>query len=570
MRLKWPCATLFALALVASPLRSVRPQTAPTVPSVSTTTNLVLVPVLVRHSGNHVAGFKQEDFLLLQDGKPQTIALFEEVHAVAPSRQVRADEFTNMPGGGAPQQLTIIAIDLINTAPLDQAYLKQEMLKFLDSAANAGEPFALVAITSRGIRVLHDFTTDPKILAATVRRQPLEHSMKESAGGTLLDLTPCALSGAGCGGGRNAEAGERQLQEWVALKTNDEQFEVYRDRVARIDTLSALQQLAQSLRGLPGRKTLVWAGSGTQIFGGAGRMLSKFRTRRQLEFRTSVDFSGAGEATPQNVYTYNLLNSANIAVYPLDARHGSNVSFADFDVNRSDAPLDATIVATQRANSETIAMFQQIAAATGGKPCFNRTDLAKCLTEAAADSRDYYLLGYYTDKDIKPGWHSISVKLKRKDADLRYRNGFLSSPFDPNATRLTDLQLAMLSPLNYTAVPFTGRFLEIHDQGGKSLIKFSLDLPPNALTISEVDSRLAFDVVAVARNIDGKEAAQVAQQVSRMLSPEDAATVRLRGTRYTNKLELPAGDYGIWFVVRDNISGRTGSVTAVVKIPSKK
>src|SRR5580698_10556630 len=43
-------------------------------------TELVLIPAVVSDkSGAHVAGLKKEEFILKQDGKPQPIAVFEEV-----------------------------------------------------------------------------------------------------------------------------------------------------------------------------------------------------------------------------------------------------------------------------------------------------------------------------------------------------------------------------------------------------------------------------------------------------------------------------------------------------------
>src|SRR5215831_15985937 len=54
-----------------------------------TTSNLVIINVFVRDkSGNVVEGLKKEDFRLVEDGKPQTIAVFEfqklEEEAVLP------------------------------------------------------------------------------------------------------------------------------------------------------------------------------------------------------------------------------------------------------------------------------------------------------------------------------------------------------------------------------------------------------------------------------------------------------------------------------------------------------
>ncbi len=528
-------------------------------------TELVLVPVIAHRAGKHVPDLKKENFTLTADGKPQTISIFEEVHPITPGKRERTDEITNVvsDGIGVAQRLTVIVIDLDNTAPLDQAYLKQEILKFLDSAVDTGEPFALVAIAKGSLRVLHDFTTDPKVLAAAVGRQKPANAMREAAGGTVMDITPCARSAAGCGGDSNAEAGASQMAAWVNLMTTHERYEIFRDRASGQGTLSALLQLAQSLRGLPGRKTLVWASSGIQMLGGMGRM---FNGSADLRGGSSLYLAGVGQALDQVAYTFSMLGAANIAVYPLDARHGSNTSFANFDTRYSDAPLTEAHEATRQANMETIDTFKRVAAATGGKPCFNRTDLANCLKEAATDSRDYYMLGFYLDKDAKPGWHTLSLKLEGPKTELDYREGFLSGTIDPEKSKLTDLQLAMLSPVAYTAVQFRGRFEPPIEKGGKKEIAFSLDVPAGAVAINPDDNRVLLDIVVVARAEGGKEAGRIAQRIDRKLTPDQAAVIKSRGIHYTNKFQLPTGEYGVWFVVRDGLKGQTGSAVTTVKL----
>jgi VWFA-related protein len=532
-------------------------------PNIKAKTELVQLPVVAHRDGKHVGGLKVDAFAVLMDGKPQALAVFEEVHPSLPVKPTQTEEFSNVAEGrrDMAEQLTIIAIDLNNTQPLDQAYLKEEVIKFLDSAAKTGEPFALIAVTRSGIRVLHDFTTDPKLLAASVKGQPLQIAAKEAAGGTVMDFTPCARSAAGCGGGANADIGMQQLQAWTQLMTNQEVFEIYRDRATGISTLVALQQLAQALRGLPGRKTLVWASSGTQIFGGMSRMFAGSKDPRG---GASTDMTRVGETLDQYAHTFNLLNLANVAVYPLDARHGSNISFANYDVVYSDAPLSEAVDAVRGSNSEIIDSFKAMAAATGGKPCFNRTDLAGCLQEAADDSHHYYLLGFYLDDKTKPGWHPISVRLDGPRTELTYRGGFFLETSSPEKSKLTDMQLALISPLNYTALPIRGKFESPVDKGDKKLIGFALDVPAGAIILNEGDSRLLLDIAVIVRGKGGKEIAKLAQRIDRVLTAEQMAVIRAQGIHYTNKLELPPGDYGVWFAVRESTTGRTGSVVASV------
>jgi hypothetical protein len=359
-----------------------------------------------------------------------------------------------------------------------------------------------------------------------------------------------------------------QLRVWEDLYKNDEEYQIFRDRSARLDTLGSLQQIAQWLRGVPGRKTLVWAGSGIQWIGGMARIMAG---SVQSKDYSSVDMRSVSQAVDANLYTFRVLTEANVAVYPIDARHNPNTSFAVFDVTLSDAPIGDRGFSGQRGrvqndDQERITMFQQIAAQTGGKPCFNRTDLANCLKEFAADSHDYYMLGFYlNNKKTKPGWHTISVKLNEK-ADLRYRNGFDYAQFDPEKVRLTDLQLAMISPLPYTGLQFEGRFTKIETQAPSRIVHFELTLPPDSISLGERQDSLNFDVVAVARDQDGKEVAKLGQRIAKKVQPPQAALIRSDGVHYTNKMELTPGRYGICIVVRDNVSGRTGSVTTALAV----
>ena len=566
-------ATVVAFAVL--PAGSQPPQQTAPPTKLRASAELVLVPVIARKSGAHIGGLTKQNFTVTQDGKPQEIAVFEEVHAAEPSAQptVAPQEFTNARASQTAERLTIIAIDLVNTAPLDQAYMKQEMLKFLDTTRKSGEPFALVAITHDGLHVLHTFTTDRKAIAAGIQNATHPSTGHEPAGTTgnaSLDQTPCALSGAGCGGSRTEmmQAATAELNAWEVLYKNEEESDVFRDRSLRLDTLSALQQLAQWLNGFPGRKSLIWAGSGIQWSGGMVRMMTGGIGSSAVDPYHTLDTRYSAEAVDANVYTFKLLTAANVAVYPLDARHGANTSFALYDTSRSDAPIGDRGFAAQKGrvqddDQQRITMFEQIAASTGGKPCFNRTDLANCLTEFASDSHDYYLLGFYIDKQTKPGWHKISVKLDRS-ADLRYRNGFIISTTNEEKARNTDLQLAMISPLPYTALPIRGHFAEIEDKGAKKAVHFVLSLPPDLAPPEDQEQTVNFDIVAVARGADGKEAAKFAQRISRQLQPQQAAIVRRDGIKYTNKLDLAPGNYGVWFVVRDNLTGRTGSVVTTV------
>jgi VWFA-related protein len=100
----------------------------------SARTELVTVPVIVTDkSGSHLQNLKKEDFIILEDGKEQKIASFEEI--VKPSSPVQPvtkqpNQFSNvLVQGAVPMRLTILVLDLINTPFEDRIYAEQQILK---------------------------------------------------------------------------------------------------------------------------------------------------------------------------------------------------------------------------------------------------------------------------------------------------------------------------------------------------------------------------------------------------------------------------------------------------------
>jgi VWFA-related protein len=137
-------------------------------------TELVLIPTLVTDkSGNHISGLKKEDFTVLENGAPQKIATFEEITSDAHrlSRPTNPNEFSNsVAGGSSNRRITLIVLDFINTRFADQAYARQDLLKYLTQSVDQHEPTALYTLTRTGIHVIHDFTTDPRILVAALHK----------------------------------------------------------------------------------------------------------------------------------------------------------------------------------------------------------------------------------------------------------------------------------------------------------------------------------------------------------------------------------------------------------------
>src|SRR5207302_10637654 len=111
---------------------------------------------------------------------------------------------------------------------------------------------------------------------------------------------------------------------------------------------------------------------------------------------------------------------------------------------------------------------------------------------------------------------------------------------------------------------YDGEFVNIPSNQDKKNMGFQLRIPPQAVTLD--GDQINFDILAVVRATGGKETARLAQRIERKLQPANIAEIKTNGINYTNKLNLPPGQYGVWFVLRDNPTGRTGSLAVPLKV----
>jgi VWFA-related protein len=192
-------------------------------------TRLVVVDVVATDGkGQPVRDLKAEDFVLLEDGKPQKISGFSLQQAASVSvaqGQLPANVITNAPKFKA-NGLDVILFDTLNGDFTEQAYAQDQLLKFLN-ATELDRPVAVFAMESR-LKLLHDFTTDNKSLSAVVAkyRPPVQAASIE-----------------------NVESSATPFTTHGDYHTSDRSIET---------TLSQLNALAKTLAGYPGRKNLIW------------------------------------------------------------------------------------------------------------------------------------------------------------------------------------------------------------------------------------------------------------------------------------------------------------------------
>ena len=514
-------------------------------------TRLVQVNVVVHDKhGQPVTDLKKEDFTVLERGKPQQIVFFSMDSASAPPAPEPAtglppDVFMNRPfaQSGVPTGITIVLLDLVNTAWTDQHYAREGLVKFLQQI-EPQDRIAIFALGTRGLTLMHDYTTDSASLVRLLNGQkgelsaPLEASTLDS--GEQQELRDMGLDGL-------ADANQRVADFYTS------------DRV--VNTLAAFEAIAQHLSGLPGRKNLIWLSGGIPLMIGfdelpeAGSMLS---TRDRRTFTIEMDAA------------VRALNDSGIAVYPVDAR-GLMVT-PGFSASSRTMPKKLPTLAQTNANTDTML---ELAARTGGRAAYNTNDLGRAIRRAVDDSRVTYTLGYYPADETRDGkFRDLKVNVVRSGLDVRYRKGYFAlRPAVQTADRRTrEMRAAVWSPLESTAIPVVARidFLE----QPKDTINVFIQLDPSTLSFTKDGDRwkAVLDVAYVQKDEHGRlKGGGEVDNLSLAFSEENYRKLMQQGLIHQHRSPRSAGATTLDIVVRDAGTGAVGSITVPFeKIPTDK
>src|SRR6202041_3474713 len=291
---------LFSASTI-SPQQAPSPQSQPPASAVTVhqTTRLVLVDVVVNDKhGNHVTNLTAADFALRDRGQPQNIAVFSNEHAgeslaekAPPPPPLPSDVFTNRPEyrhlEGPP---TVLLLDGLNTAVADQQSSHDYMLQYLRTQLKEGQKTAIFALNN-SLLLLQDFTTDPRFLIAALDKNVPKASWELSGPGVTV-LSPLEARDLP----KKVIDNLDQLNQTNAAASMDARVHI---------TLAALRSIARALGGIPGRKNLIWVSSAFPF---------------SLVFTSSKYFDEHRSYGDELRRTSELLASARVAVYPVDAR----------------------------------------------------------------------------------------------------------------------------------------------------------------------------------------------------------------------------------------------------------
>lgn len=507
------------------------------------TTRLVVVDVVATDGhGRAVTDLKPEDFTITEDGKRQEVRVFSFHHpplARATSAAEKAPKlppnvFSNIPRYSREQSLNIILLDFLNTDFEDQAYARQQVLKYLGNIPD-GEPVAVALYTlGRKLRLVQDFTNDFGDLRNAVNGVKDQRSLAQdsSAVGVVID-NPVHV----------------RVKELSKVYEGTEQL----DRRVQY-TLEGLAELAKNLSGYPGRKNLIWISAAFPI-GIAPDDAPGLYTFDKLR-----DYEQAMASVSQ------ALVDAQVAVYPVDPR--GPLSAVQYAGQHNDAlDRDPATGIPEYSSMKRVAQF------TGGVAFYNQNNLDDAIRSSIADGATYYTLAYYpVSKNWNGAFRRIAVKVDRPDVKLRHRPGYYA--IKARDTQAPGQMFAAFSQaLNIDSPISTGFRFEAgvvqpsEETQNRVFVNFALD--PHAVSFEKQDDGLQHATV---------DCAVQAYTEKGQLIKTDAGTlnVALDAQAFSKTMEsyllarvpidLPPGPYVLRLGVMDEHTGLIGTTNARVTV----
>ncbi len=562
------------------------------VPSVKVTTRLVIVDVVAHDKKGHaITDLEAKDLRILEDGKEQPIGSFVFQRGGQPAESVAqvslpANMVSNARKYPPNTALNVILLDSLNSNLLNQAYVRTEMVKFLQKLPE-GQPVAIFTL-GRKLHMVQDFTTDLTALKRVINAFKGQSSpmMQNPTGTSEVAMAPQGLAAqALTGAPGDLVLGDplmlMQMNEFAEQATADQND-------VRIQyTFAALTSLARMLSKYKGRKNLIWVSESIPM-----NIFASVDSHNPVDsFAGQVPVRNTGNNRDhrygdQLAYLGGLLADAQVAVYPIDARGliGSPLYNVASNISgQGGSALGGLAMKAEGKQSEElfqshVAMLD-LADKTGGKAYYNRNDIDNALSDGIDDGSTYYLVGYYPQNKKWDGrFRKIEVKTRRKGINLRYRTGYFAidrAAYLAQYPEQTDIEFSQALSLEAPMVSALQFKAEVNPPAAGSrtvLLRYAID-PSEIQFTSGADglqhAQVNCAVRAFAPNDLDKPVKTDGTKVNAALKPDALAKIKSSFFPCELKVDLPPGQYLLRLAVRDGSSGVVGSANAQVTVPAQ-
>ncbi|MFZ0743649.1 MAG: VWA domain-containing protein [Terracidiphilus sp.] len=552
--MKWLTALLILILLSAAPMARAQAigtnaaQGQAETYTLKLNSQLVVETVVVKDKeGNFIEGLAAKNFVVSEDGVPQTVRICEHQQLantanplpVTPSDEENINIYKKLSRTQiAPEtagstkyhdhRLLAFYFDMSAMPPDDQMRALAAAEKFVRREMTASDLIAILRFQGGSVDILQDFTADKN---------------------RLLSILQTLIVGEGQGSVDSIDDAS-SADTGAAFGQDDSEFNVFNtDR-----QLSALETAAKMLGQMSEKKSLIYFASGMRLNG----------VDNQAQLHATIDAAVRAGVSFWTVDARGLVASAPLG----DATQGSPGNEGMYSGTAAQA-------ATDKFQQSQDTMYS-LASDTGGKAFFDNNDLTRGIVQAQRAIADYYIVGYYTTDDAQNG-HFRRVKIAldpAQDASLDYRQGYFANKEfnrfnEADKERQLEDALMLGDPITDLTIAMEIDYFQLNR--AEYYVPIIVKIPGRELALAKrfgAEHTLIDFVCEIKDEVGGITVSNVRDYVDVKLSDATAAELAKRPVEYDTGFTLLPGRYSIKFLARDDETGRIGTYQNEFVIPN--
>jgi VWFA-related protein len=566
-------AIAFSLAFSQTPSRPQNPtQPGESDDVIRITTALVQTDVVVTDKNDQVVpDLKLDDFEVYENGKKQAVKFMEFVgtdtgrrtEGTRPSAVPSSSDFAREPGAADMKRVFAFVIDDLTVPFQDLVYVRQALTDFVDNRMQEGDLVAIVR-TVGGKGLLQQFTSDKQLLRRAIAQlnvvtSPFQAYDNPSESTATNPRQPSRADGTGTPEALEMDAGTTE----EVGGAQDENIRLSRGLI----TLQTTNYLIDSLKRIPGQKSLVLVCGGIPIFE-----------------TTSTGTAYSSVSYVLNQLADNALRSG-VVIHTLDPRGlRASPGVASFADTPGKGGLDAggpnpnfitggTALSMPLVGGSEHLSLNTLSSATGGISIANVNNLKGGLDRILSRSRGYYLLAYTPEDKFDNKFRKLQIKVKRDGVRVYSHSGYLAKEDRAPEARTKEQTMleAAKSPLAKRDVDLAANVGYKLATANKATLDINLQIEAAKLNFTQAadgKQQASFDVAGFLYDQYGKLRGGFSETVNTNLSAPDYQRALKEGLTYSANTEAPSGYYQFRAVVRDASTGKMGTVSRYLEIPN--
>ena len=524
---------------------------------IKTKSNLVNIDVIVKDKkGKTISDLKPEDFTISENGITQKLEFFE-----APLSKPADTVATTPPSTAAPRNYVSLVLDSQTTEITNAKQVREGAIKYVREHINDADAVALLTVTN-GLQMIQPFTQDKAKLIAALENfgtnpDAKSFEQKDLTGNidSIRDFlsksdttTPASgiTSPAGGAAALRVMIAQRVLQQFIRLRTA---LSLQQSR----PILAALAAIAEGLRTIPGKKTLVLFSQG-------------FVTPAVLDWQVQS--------------TIDIANRANVAIYIIDsaglrasaptsgayvpATPLSGVSAITNQEQRIRAVGGETVFdnARQEGQSREYDILYRLSGDTGGRLFKGNNDIGQGLERINQEIHSRYTLAYRsTNQNFDGTFRKVKIEVRRPDAQISSRAGYYAiAPeeivlLSPAEKKL----LASFSTLEgNAALPVSLSLSSFRSREGLYTVPLAIELSPSAVKFERKGDKhlMQLEVLGILKTSPDRMLSRLGGNFDVSLSENDYKRVLTNTIFYRQDMQLAPGEYTLDLIVKDRQSGK--------------